>query len=182
MERKNKRKGKEYLDDFHKDLNGNYQYTGSYRSYCGKMPRKKAMTLLWLLCGGGAAALLAAGFVPAAGAMERFYVLVPYAIALVAQVSVIWALVRLTAGGELLRSYIHEQTIGQMPMRCLVGALFAALAAVGECADLSARGAQGAPGAAATFIGLVVLGCAADNLAAVLVRRMDYTENTGEKN
>lgn len=182
MERQNKRKGKEYLNDFRKDLNGNYQYTGSYRSYCGKMPRKKAMALLWLLCGGAAAALMAAGFVPAPGAMERFYVLVPYTVALVAQVSVIWALVRLTAGGEPLRSYVYEQTIGQMSMRCLVSALFAAVAAAGECVDLSLHGAQDAAGAAATFIGLVVAACLADNLAAALVRRMTYTENTGEKN
>lgn len=182
MEQKKKGRGKEYLEDFRKDLNGNYQYTGTYCTYCGKLPRKMALALLWLLCGGSAALLLAAGFVPAPGAMDRFYVLLPYAIALVAQVSAIWALVRLTAGGEPLRKYVHEQTIGQMPMRCLLSALFAAVAAMGECADLSLRGAQNAPGAAATFIGLVVAACLADNLAAILLRRMTYSENSGEKN
>ncbi|MFR7618473.1 MAG: hypothetical protein ACLUZX_11295 [Subdoligranulum sp.] len=43
------------------------------------MPYAKLRGLLWALCGGALAALAAAGMVPAPGAMQQFYVLLPYA-------------------------------------------------------------------------------------------------------
>ena len=43
------------------------------------MPYAKLRGLLWVLCGGALAALAAAGMVPAPGAMQQFYVLLPYA-------------------------------------------------------------------------------------------------------
>lgn len=175
------RKGKEYLNDFRKDLNGNYQYTGAYDRYCGTMPRKKALALLWLLCGAAVAALAAAGFVPAPGAMGRFYVLLPYSIALVAQISAVWALARLTAGGDPLRRYVREQTVAKMPLRCGISAAFAAVAAVGECVDLFSHGAQGALLPAVGFLVLVLTGGAASGAAAALTARMEYTDASGEQ-
>ena len=44
--RKNKRA---YLDDFQRDLNGNYQYCGAHCHYVGKTPRKTVLLRLWLL-------------------------------------------------------------------------------------------------------------------------------------
>ena len=57
--RKNKRA---YLDDFQRDLNGNYQYCGAHCHYVGKTPRKTVLLRLWLLCGGAAALAAGAGF------------------------------------------------------------------------------------------------------------------------
>ena len=65
------------------------------------------------LCGGALAALAAAGMVPAPGAMQQFYVLLPYAGALVAGISAVWALARMSRGGARLRSYVYEETVGQ---------------------------------------------------------------------
>lgn len=181
MERKQKRKSKEYLDDFRKDLNGNYQYTGSYRRYNGKIARSKMLALLWLLCGGALAALIAAGCVPAPGAMDRFYVLLPYMAALVAAVSVVWALARLTAGGDPLRSYLYEQTVKALPTRCVLVVAFAGISAVGECVDLYLHGAQGAQIPSLLYLLLLIASGAANYAAFALVRRMDYTEESGEK-
>ena len=133
-DRKNKRA---YLDDFEKDLNGNYQYRGAHYYYKGTQPRGKALAGLWVLCGGGTACLLAAGFVHGATAHAPFWLLLPYIAGLLAGVYVLYLLVRLTAGGDPLRAYIHEQTAQKLPGVCLVAAVLAALTAVAQLVQLA---------------------------------------------
>ena len=135
MQQKKTRRGREYLNDFRRDVNGSYLYQGSYRCYTGSMPYAKLRGLLWALCGGALAALAAAGMVPAPGAMQQFYVLLPYAGALVAGISAVWALARMSRGGARLRSYVYEETVAKLPLRCL---LFAALAAAAAAAAFAA--------------------------------------------
>ena len=60
MQQKKTRRGREYLNDFRRDVNGSYLYQGSYRRYTGSMPYAKLRGLLWALCGGALAALAAA--------------------------------------------------------------------------------------------------------------------------
>ena len=117
MQQKKTRRGREYLNDFRRDVNGSYLYQGSYRRYTGSMPYAKLRGLLWALCGGALAALAAAGMVPAPGAMQQFYVLLPYAGALVAGISAVWALARMSRGGARLRSYVYEETVAKLPLR-----------------------------------------------------------------
>ena len=142
MQQKKTRRGREYLNDFRRDVNGSYLYQGSYRCYTGSMPYAKLRGLLWALCGGALAALAAAGMVPAPGAMQQFYVLLPYAGALVAGISAVWALARMSRGGARLRSYVYEETVAKLPLRCLLTGVFAALAAVGECVDVFLNGGR----------------------------------------
>ena len=136
-DRKNKRA---YLDDFEKDLNGNYQYRGAHYYYKGTQPRGKALAGLWVLCGGGTACLLAAGFVHGATAHAPFWLLLPYMAGLLAGVYVLYLLVRLTAGGDPLRAYIHEQTAQKLPGVCLAAAVLAALTAAAQLVQLALGG------------------------------------------
>ena len=136
-DRKNKHA---YLDDFEKDLNGNYQYRGAHYYYKGTQPRGKALAGLWVLCGCGAACLLAAGFVHGATAHAPFWLLLPYMAGLLAGVYVLYLLVRLTAGGDPLRAYIHEQTAQKLPGVCLAAAVLAALTAVAQLVQLALGG------------------------------------------
>lgn len=136
-DRKNKHA---YLDDFEKDLNGNYQYRGAHYYYKGTQPRGKALVGLWVLCGGGTACLLAAGFVHGATAHAPFWLLLPYMAGLLAGVYVLYLLVRLTAGGDPLRAYIHEQTAQKLPGVCLAAAVLAALPAVAQLVQLALGG------------------------------------------
>ena len=71
MQQKKTRRGREYLNDFRRDVNGSYLYQGSYRCYTGSMPYAKLRGLLWALCGGALAALAAAGMVPAPGGGQQ---------------------------------------------------------------------------------------------------------------
>ena len=132
-DRKNKHA---YLDDFEKDLNGNYQYRGAHYHYKGTQPRGAALAGLWVLCGGGTACLLAAGFVHGATAHAPFWLLLPYMAGLLAGVYVLYLLVRLTAGGDPLRAYIHEQTAQKLPGVCLAAAVLAALTAAAQLVQL----------------------------------------------
>lgn len=136
-DRKNKHA---YLDDFEKDLNGNYQYRGAHYHYKGTQPRGKALAGLWVLCGGGTACLLAAGFVHGATAHAPFWLLLPYMAGLLAGVYVLYLLVRLTAGGDPLRAYIHEQTAQKLPGVCLAAAVLAAMTAAAQLVQLALGG------------------------------------------
>ena len=136
-DRKNKHA---YLDDFEKDLNGNYQYRGAHYYYKGTQPRGKALAGLWVLCGGGTSCLLAAGFVHGATAHAPFWLLLPYMAGLLAGVYVLYLLVRLTAGGDPLRAYIHEQTAHKLPGVCLAAAVLAALTAAAQLVQLALGG------------------------------------------
>ena len=59
-----KKKKRAYLDDFEKDLNGNYQYRGAHYRYAGEYPHSRVLALLWLFCGSGAALTVGAGALP----------------------------------------------------------------------------------------------------------------------
>ena len=62
MQQKKTRRGREYLNDFRRDVNGSYLYQGSYRCYTGSMPYAKLRGLLWALCGGALAATGGCGY------------------------------------------------------------------------------------------------------------------------
>lgn len=128
-DRKNKRA---YLDDFQRDLNGNYQYCGAHCHYVGKTPRKTVLLRLWLLCGGAAALTAGAGFVPGATAHMPAYVSLSYVAALLTAVYALYTLLRMTAGGEPLRAYLHEQTAEKLPGRCTLAAVLCAVSAAGQ--------------------------------------------------
>ena len=94
-----KKKKRAYLDDFEKDLNGNYQYRGAHYRYAGEHPHTRVLALLWLFCGGGAALTVGAGALPGATAHAPVYLLLPYMAALVLALYAVVLLVRLTRGG-----------------------------------------------------------------------------------
>lgn len=120
----------------------------------------------------------AAGMVPAPGAMQQFYVLLPYAGALVAGISAVWALARMSRGGARLRSYVYEETVAKLPLRCLLTGGFAALAAVGECMDVFLNGGQNAIRYAVLFAALAAVAAAAAFAAGHTIRAAVYTEES----
>ena len=135
-----RKKKRAYLDDFEKDLNGNYQYRGAHYRYAGEQPRGKALAQLWALCGGGAALVAAAGFVPGATARAPFWLLLPYMAGLLAAVYAVYLLVRLTAAGEPLRAYLHEQTVQKLPSSCGLAAVLAAITAAAQLVQMALDG------------------------------------------
>lgn len=132
-----RKKKRAYLDDFEKDLNGNYQYRGAHYYYKGAKSRGRALAGLWVLCGGGAALVVAAGLVPGATAYAPVWLLLPYMAGLLAAVYAVYLLVRLTAGGEPLRAYIHEQTVLKLPGSCTLAAALAGITVAAQLVQLA---------------------------------------------
>lgn len=168
-DRKNKRA---YLDDFQRDLNGNYQYCGKHCHYVGKTPRKAVLLWLWLLCGGAAALTVGAGFVPGATAHVPAYVSLSYVAALLAAVYALYTLLRMTAGGEPLRAYLHEQTAEKLPGRCTLAAVLCAVSAAGQgIATLASTQNRASNVTYRVFLVLAAMGYLA---AAKAVKAMEY--------
>lgn len=120
-----------YLEDFQKNVAGEYVYTGEYYVYQERgKSRRRALAELWLLCGLLAAAAVGAGCVPDLW-MGRPYLILPYAAGLAAAASLCWGLGRLSAGGDPLRAYVYQQTVCKLPVRAAVTAVCAGLTLAG---------------------------------------------------
>ena len=109
------KKHRSYLDDFQRDVNGEYQYRGAHYRYAGTMEYQTLRRSLWLCCGFGTALVLAAGCLPGATAGAAWYVTLPTMLALAACGFLLWTLARWTKGGMTLRAYVHAQTVKRLP-------------------------------------------------------------------
>ena len=127
-----KRGRRSYLDDFQRDVNGEYQYRGAHYRYAGMMEYRTLRRSLWLCCGFGTALVLAAGCLPGATAGAAWYVTLPTMLALAACGFLLWTLARWTKGGMTLRAYVHAQTVKRLPAEALIAAGMSAFGAVGQ--------------------------------------------------
>ena len=119
-----------YLDSFHQTPSGDYIYTGATYSLANGSGRTAVR--LAVLGAAAVAAEAAAGCFSAPGTGRCFYILLPYAAALIACVLAAWAAVRLAAGGVRLRQYVYDGTVKKLPSRTLAAAVLAGAAALGE--------------------------------------------------
>lgn len=126
------KKHRSYLDDFQRDVNGEYQYRGAHYRYAGMMEYRTLRRSLWLCCGCGSALVLAAGCLPGATAGAAWYVTLPTMLALAACGFLLWTLARWTKGGMTLRAYVHARTVRRLPAEALIAAGMSAFGAVGQ--------------------------------------------------
>ena len=172
-----KRRGRAYLNDFERDLTGKYRYTGSHYRYTGDLPRRRMLTWMWGLSAGALVLLLAAGMMDGPGLGRCFYVLIPYAAAFVAAVSVLYTVGRLSAGGDPLREYVLEQTARRLPVRGGVTIGLSALTAVCGAVYLVLNGPTWSR---AAFV-LLCAGAAAAQIAQYrLLAQMDWQREDGQ--
>ena len=144
---------KAYLNDFQKDENGEYAYQGNLYAWQGEnsLLRKK-LCLLWGMGILMVILLAAAAWIDAPGATGTFYVVIPVCAALVFGVSMLWGLGRLSAGGSILRAYIYEATVGQLPVRAVLTMVSAEVAVLGELLFLITNGFGEKTGKALIFL------------------------------
>ena len=126
------KKHRSYLDDFQRDVNGEYQYRGAHYRYAGMMEYRTLRRSLWLCCGCGSALVLAAGCLPGATAGAAWYVTLPYMAALLAAGIALWTLAQWSRGGMTLRAYVHARTVRRLPAEALIAAGMSAFGAVGQ--------------------------------------------------
>ena len=126
------KKHRSYLDDFQRDVNGEYQYRGAHYRYAGMMEYRTLRRSLWLCCGFGTALVLAAGCLPGATAGAAWYVTLPTMLALVAAGVLLWTTAQWSRGGMTLRAYVHARTVRRPPAEALIAAGMSAFGAVGQ--------------------------------------------------
>lgn len=126
------KKHRSYLDDFQRDVNGEYQYRGAHYRYAGMMEYRTLRRSLWLCCGCGSALVLAAGCLPGATAGAAWYVTLPTMLALVAAGVLLWTTTQWSRGGMTLRAYVHARTVRRLPAEALIAAGMSAFGAVGQ--------------------------------------------------
>lgn len=165
-EKKERRGRRSYLEDFRRSASGEYIYAGAHFARKGGYSRREHLLRLWPAGAVLIAAAVARGCVPVAGmaggSLASIYVLVPYMCELICAVSVVWALVRLSANAEPLREYVYSATAAILPVRSAFAAAFAAAAFIGEAVFFAFHGPEGLP-----LIALPAIACA----AALIVRR-----------
>ena len=127
-----KQKRRSYLDDFQRDVSGEYHYKGAHYRYAGAMDYRKLRRRLWLCAAPGAGMVLAAGCLPGATVGAAWYVTLPYMAALLAAGIALWTLAQWSRGGMTLRASVYAKTVRRMPGEFLTAAIFAALAAAGQ--------------------------------------------------
>lgn len=132
-EQPKKKKRRDYLSNYQKGENGKYAYKGTVYTYQskGKAFRTELLTF-WGFCFGILACLMIIGCMTAPGMSNCFYVIMPYVCTLMSGISVCWALCRLSAAGETLKSYIYEATIEALPMRTALVVIGAVISLIGE--------------------------------------------------
>ena len=115
--------------------NGNYVYTGPLYSIIagsGLTARQVSMRRL-LFCGCITALSLLCGLLPVPGMSNTFYVIIPYAGALIFGAVSLWKAARVAYwGGDKLREYVYESTVKQIPVLTLFCAVFAGISVIGE--------------------------------------------------
>ena len=174
-----RKKKRAYLDDFEKDLNGNYQYRGAHYHYKGTKSRGRALAGLWVLCGGGAALVVAAGLVPGATAYAPFWLLLPYMAEVGLTGSIVWAMTRWQAREYPMRAYVYKATVKALPGRCMAEAVLAGAGAAAEVVYLLLSGAGGHGLMAALYLLLKAVSVAAALFARRLVLQSRWEPEEG---
>lgn len=165
MER-DKKNRKEYLNDFRKNTEGQYEYKGEYYicEYQGADYRRR------LLYGWAASVLLfaaaaVAGNIDAPGIGTGFgnsiYVVIPWLVNLLGGVSVLWTMCRISAGKNPMRAYTYEETIEKLPARAGLTCVFSVASVIAEVIYLCLHTEEGNFLRAVLFCGLELVTFAA---------------------
>lgn len=152
-EEKKRRGRRDHLNDFYRDVSGNYVYTGvCYEHTDGVCANTALLRRLWLMAAVMAAAVLAGGCISAPGVGRCFYVLLPYAAQIGVTGSVVWAVARWQVREYPLREYIYRATVQALPGRCLAQAVLAGVGLAAETLYLLLSGSDGRGAAAAIYL------------------------------
>ena len=161
------KRSREHLSDYQLGDDGSYEYRGAYWRWERPKGRPALLRSCWALVAGTGACLLAAGFVPVNGLGSAALVLLPYAVAAVAVVLVVFALLRLTREGERLRDLTYQRSVPTLAAKVSLGMVSAMASGIGGVINLVTG--WGVVGACVPFAALMVV---AGILLAQLLRKV----------
>ncbi|MGN0292366.1 MAG: hypothetical protein ACI4D3_00010 [Lachnospiraceae bacterium] len=172
MSETKKKKRRAYLDSFQKNEAGKYDYTGNNYFFEGTDDELRCSLMkLWGLCVVLMGSLIAAGCISVPGMDNCFYVLLPYVAALMAGVSVFWALCRMTSGKNPLKEYVYEASVVKLPERAVMTVFLAVVTLIGEVIYICMHGMEGKT---AGFCVFMLLESAAAGAVLVMRREIQH--------
>jgi len=136
-------KRRAYLNEFHQTLDGGYVYTGAHWN-ADPTKRLALLRRLWPAALLLSVAAVVPGCLPAPWMMNTAYVVLPYALDVVASGYFVWRLIRLTSGGNPMRDYTYQKTVPGFRASALFPLGCSALAAVGLAVYLLLHGPSNA--------------------------------------
>ena len=120
-----------YLDDYKKGIDGKYVYYGRHYVYQGELPLNRYK---WMLGGVDlflAALYIAGGFQDAGILWSRWYVVVPYALEVVAVFLLIWKTLSLIMEKAPVKAYIYKRTVPWFRPLGIILAVLTAFSVIG---------------------------------------------------
>ena len=179
-EEKKRRGRRDHLNDFYRDVSGNYVYTGVCYEHTGGVCANTALLRrLWLMAAVMAAAVVTGGCISAPGVGRCFYVLLPYAAQIGVTGSIVWAMTRWQAREYPMRAYVYKATVKALPGRCMAEAVLAGAGAAAEVVYLLLSGAGGHGLMAALYLLLKAVSVAAALSARRLVLQSRWEPEEG---
>ena len=181
MAEEKKRRGRRaHLNDFYRDVSGNYIYTGTCY-VCTAAPQERTARLrrLWLLAAVMVVSVVTGGCIPAPGMGGSFYLLLPYMAEVGLTGSIVWAMTRWQAREYPMRAYVYKATVKALPGRCMAEAVLAGAGAAAEVVYLLLSGAGGHGLVAALYLLLKAVSVAAALSARRLVLQSRWEPEEG---
>ena len=127
-EQHKKHNRREHLNDFHRNVAGEYVYDGAlYSCQTGEEKLCRIKRAVWATAAVLIAAVAAGGCIPAPGMQNCFYVLLPYLGEFLSAGSVVWALAKLGTDWGAVREYNYRKSVAVLPVRTAVTAFFSGL-------------------------------------------------------
>jgi len=163
-EEKKKKKGlRPHLNDYVQDVNGEYIYKGTHHVCTLPADVFRGQSRLLLTAFALAFALLiAAGCLSTGTASGAFYVTIPYAVAVVLTFICVYDSFTVLRSGGRMRTHDHDRVLPRQRGCAVVGAAFAAAAAVGQGVYLFAFGEAATRGADIVYLLCVLLAAVID--------------------
>lgn len=149
----------------------------------GESAYRLSLRKLWAAAAAVGIAALAAGCIPAAGMDRSFYLLLPYMVQLVAAVSVVWTMLRLSRAGSTMRAYIYEETVHKLSFRSRLTEGFAIAVLIGEVIFLVKNGFQGKAAGTVLFVAAELMAVAGGHFLCRVLDKMVWkrVENVEKK-
>ncbi len=113
-----------YLDDFKKNGNGQYEYTGRIYGLTDYKNMGLKLAVLCFLC---LSSVIGSGFVNAAGLSNTFYVIIPYISEVICLFSLCWNLARLLWARGVFREYVYKPVKRGIPTSALALSIFSGI-------------------------------------------------------
>jgi hypothetical protein len=117
-----------------------------------------------------------AGSIDAPGSRNSMFVLIPYVIELMGGISMVWAMCRLTAGGNRMREYVYQASAEKLPGRAMFTAVFGVLSLVGEIIYICQNGFEKKIIGFLIFLILEILIFAMSLLMRLFITKMEWTK------